>query len=151
MLDIPSPGRFQNIGLLIWAQQGSEHVKPCGSSWVKLEGAQLTINLHRPIVHRMLTENGKRTMMIRCILTELLECKVHEKCLCLLMSALFSGTLSYNNSVRKHQIWWFFANIWSVFNALSVCATRFLVQLLQFLPDMNPLVLTRSEPSWPQI
>ena len=48
------------------------------------------------IVHRMLIKNGKRTMMIRCILTELLECKVHEKRLCLLTSC--------NNSVRKHQI-----------------------------------------------
>ena len=33
MLDMPSPGRFQNIALLIWGQQGSEHVKPCGSNW----------------------------------------------------------------------------------------------------------------------
>ena len=41
--------------------------------------------------------------MIWCILTELLECKVHEKRLCLLISALFR-TLSCNNSVRKHQI-----------------------------------------------
>ena len=51
MLDMPSPGSFQNIGLLILAQQGSEHVKPCGSNWVKIKGAQLKINLHSPIAH----------------------------------------------------------------------------------------------------
>ena len=39
MLDMPSPGSFQNIGLLIRAQQGSEHVKPCGSNWVKIKGS----------------------------------------------------------------------------------------------------------------
>ena len=33
MLDVPSPGSFQNIG----QQQGSEHVKPCGSNWVKIK------------------------------------------------------------------------------------------------------------------
>ena len=91
MLDIPSPGSFQNIGLLILAQQGSEHVKPCSTNWVKIDGAQSKINLHHPVVHRMLIKNCKRTMMIRCILTELLECKVHEKCLCLLISALFEN------------------------------------------------------------
>ena len=67
----------------------TEHVKLCGSNWVEIEGAQLKINLHSPIVHRMLIKNDERTMMIRCILTELLERKVHDKCLCLLMSALF--------------------------------------------------------------
>ena len=77
MLDISSPGSFQNIGLLIWAQQGTEHVKLCGSNWVKIEGAQLKINLHHTVVHRMLVKNGRRTMMIRCILTELMECEVH--------------------------------------------------------------------------
>ena len=80
MLDIPSPGSFQHIGLLMSAQPGSEHVKPCGTNWVKIKGAQLKINLHHPVVHRMLIKNGKRTMMIRCILAELLECKVQEKC-----------------------------------------------------------------------
>ena len=89
MLDMPGPGSFQNIGFLIWAIRGPEHVKPCGSNWVKIKGAQLKINLCSSIVHWMLIINGKRTMMIRCIFTELLECKVHEKCLCLLMSALF--------------------------------------------------------------
>ena len=91
ILYIPSPGSFQNIGLLIWAQQGSNHVKPCGTNWVKIKGAQSKINLHHPVVHPMLIKNGKRTMIIRCILTELLECKVHEKCLCLCMSALFEN------------------------------------------------------------
>ena len=51
MLDMPIPGNLQNIGLLIRAQQGSEHVKPCGSNWVKIKGAQLKINLHSPTVH----------------------------------------------------------------------------------------------------
>ena len=78
-------------------------MKPCGSNWVQIKGPQLKINLHRPVVHRMLIKNGKKTTMIQCILKELLECKVHEKCLCLLMSAFFL-TLSCINSVRKHQI-----------------------------------------------
>ena len=78
ILDMPNPGSFQNIGLLISAQQSSELVKPCGSNWVNMKGAQLKINLYSPIIHWMLIKNGKRTMMIRCILTELLECKVHE-------------------------------------------------------------------------
>ena len=41
----------------------------------KNKGAQLKINLHHPVVNRMLIKNGKRTMMIRCIITEVLECK----------------------------------------------------------------------------
>ena len=36
MLNMPSPGSFQNIGLL---QLSSEHVKPCDSNWVKIKGA----------------------------------------------------------------------------------------------------------------
>ena len=47
----PSPGSFQNIGLLMKSQQGSEHVKLCGSNWLKIKGSQLKINLHSPIVH----------------------------------------------------------------------------------------------------
>ena len=41
-------------------------------------------------------------MMIRCILTELLECKANEKCLCLCQH--FFGTLRCINSVMNHQI-----------------------------------------------
>ena len=103
MLDMPSPGSFQNIGLLIWAQQGSEHVKPCGSNWLKIKGARWKINLPSPIAHRMLIRNGKITKMIRCIYTELLECKVYKRWLCFLMSALF-WTLSCNNSVKNYQM-----------------------------------------------
>ena len=44
MLDMPCPGSFQNIDLLISAQQGSQHVKLCGSNWVKVKGAQLKVN-----------------------------------------------------------------------------------------------------------
>ena len=53
MLDMSSLGNFQNMGLLMRAQhvQGSEHMKPCGSNWVKIKGAQLKINLHSLIVH----------------------------------------------------------------------------------------------------
>ena len=58
MLAMPSSGSFQNIGLLISAQQGLEYVKPCGLNWVKIEGAQLKSNLHSPIVYRMLIKNG---------------------------------------------------------------------------------------------
>ena len=57
-IDMPSPGSFQSKGLLTWTQQCSEHVKPCGSNWVKIKGAQLKINLHSPIVHWMLTKNA---------------------------------------------------------------------------------------------
>ena len=71
MLDIPYPGSFQNIDLLTWAQQGSEHVKLCSTNWVKIKGAQSKLNLHHPVVHRILIKSGKRTMMIWCILTEL--------------------------------------------------------------------------------
>ena len=76
---------------LIWVQQSSEHVKPFGTNWVKIKGAQLKVNLHHPVVHQMLIKNCKITMTIRCILTELRECKVHEKCPCLLMSTLFEN------------------------------------------------------------
>ena len=55
--------------------------KPCGTNLVK--------NLHIPIVYKMLIKNCKRTMMILCTLTELQECKVHDKCLCLVMSQHF--------------------------------------------------------------
>ena len=51
MLYMPSPGSVQNIGLLTLAQQGSEHVKPCGSNWVKIKDAQLKSSLHSPVVH----------------------------------------------------------------------------------------------------
>ena len=104
MLDNPNPGRFENIGRLIWAQRTPEHVKPCGTNWVKIKGAQLKVNLHHQVVHQMLIKNCEVTMMIWFILTELLECKVHEKCLCLLKSLHFLRTSSCNNLVRKHQI-----------------------------------------------
>ena len=87
MLDIPSPRSFQNMCLSIWAQQ-------CQTMWYKLgkiKGAQLKVNLHHPVVHQMQIKNCKITMIIRCILTELLECKVHEKCFCLLMATLFES------------------------------------------------------------
>ena len=79
MLDVPSPGSFENIGFLGRAQQGSEHVKLYVLNWVKIKGAQLKIDSYSPIVHLMLIKSVQRTM-IRWILTELLECKVHEKC-----------------------------------------------------------------------
>ena len=60
----------------------------------KIKGAQLKINLHSPIVHRMLIKNGKRTMMIRYILTEL--CKV-DKNTYVSSCHHFFGTLSCNN------------------------------------------------------
>ena len=34
----------------------------------------------------------------------------------------------------------FFENFWSVFNALSVCVSWFLIKLLQFLPNLNHMV-----------
>ena len=56
------------------------------------------INLHSPIVPWMLIKNGKRTMIIRCIFTELLECKVHENAYVSLCQHVFE-TLSCNNSL----------------------------------------------------
>ena len=46
MLHMLSPGSFQNTGLLIWAQQGLEHVKTRGSNWAKIGQARLKISLH---------------------------------------------------------------------------------------------------------
>ena len=77
-------------------------------------------------------------MMFRCILTALLECKVHEKHLCPLMSALFR-TLSYNNTVRKLRSR-------SAVNALSVYVSFFLIQLLQFSPNLNHVVSDGMNP-----
>ena len=54
----------------------------------------------------------------------------------------FLRTWSCNKLVRKHHIMIILYNIWSVFNALSVCATWFLIQILSFLPDMNQMVHT---------
>ena len=47
LLEIP---RNHLVGLLIRAQQGSEHVNLCGANWVKIKEAELKINLHSPIV-----------------------------------------------------------------------------------------------------
>ena len=78
-----------------------------GTMWFKFaknKGAQLKINLYSPIVLQLnADQNGKRTMMIRCILTELLECKVHGNAYVSLCQHIF-GTLSGSNSVGKHQI-----------------------------------------------
>ena len=140
MLDILSTGSFQNIGLLIWAQQGSEHVKPFGSNRVKIKRAQLKINLHSLIVHWMLVRNGKRTVTIQCILTELLQCKLHAKCLCLLMSALFwNFGLQWlcQEASDHHGSLTIFR---SAFNALSVCVSWFLIERIQFLPNLNHMV-----------
>ena len=49
MLDMPTTGIFQNIGILVWVEHGSEHVKPSDSIWVKIKGVQLKINLQCPI------------------------------------------------------------------------------------------------------
>ena len=48
----------------------------------------------------MLIKNGQRNIMIRCILTELLQSKVREKCSC----QNFFGTLRRNNFETMHQI-----------------------------------------------
>ena len=58
------------------------------------------MSLHGPIVHSMLTREGRRTMIIWCTVTELLQCKVNERC----GHVHFSGLLRCNNSVRTHQI-----------------------------------------------
>ena len=146
MLDMPSVDGFQNIGLLIWTQHGSEFLKPCGSNWVKIKGDQSKISLHSPIVHWMLIKNGKRTVMIWCILTELLECKVHEECLCLPVSTFLelwvAITLSW--SIRSRTPW-FFDNFRSALDALLVCVSWFLMSFFNFY------LKTRSEPSWPQV
>ena len=60
MLDIPGPGSFQNEGLYIWAQQGSEHVNPCFSNKIKIEETQLKISWYRPIEHWIMIKNVQR-------------------------------------------------------------------------------------------
>ena len=95
--------KFQNIGLSIWTQQGSEHVKPCCSNWVKIKGAQLKINLHHPQIHWMLIKNGKRTMMIHWSLQSYWNVKFMKNVYISLCQHFF-WKLSCNNSVRKHQI-----------------------------------------------
>ena len=37
--------------LIFRLSTSSENTKPCGSNWVKIKGAQLKINVTRPIVH----------------------------------------------------------------------------------------------------
>ena len=52
MLDMPSPSGFQKYRPINLSP--TEHVKPCGSNWVKIKEAQLKISLHSRIVHRIL-------------------------------------------------------------------------------------------------
>ena len=69
-------------------------LRACQTMWYnlgKMKGAQLKVNLHHLVLHQMLIKNCKITIIIRCILTELLECKVHAKRLCLLMPTLFEN------------------------------------------------------------
>ena len=104
MLDMPSPGSFQNLGLLlIWAQQGSELVKPCGLNRVKIEGAQLKINLYSPILHWMLIKNGKELWWSDASLQSYWNVKFMKNTYVSLCQHFFV-TLSCNNSVRKYQI-----------------------------------------------
>ena len=115
-------------------------LKPCETMWLKLgksKGAQLKINMHSPIVHWMLIKNGQRTMMILCILTELLECRVHEKCLCLLMSALFWNfeLQQLCQEASDHH------GLLKITDRHSmVCGSWYLIELLQFLPNLNHMV-----------
>ena len=145
MLDMPSTGGQQNKGLYTSAtglKSMWDHVV-----WVKISGAQLKINLHS---HWMLIKAGKRTMMIRCILKELLRCKVHEKCLCLLMSALF-WIFGCNNSVRKHQVtmvpWQFLIGVQCT---IGLCKLIF-NWAFSIFTWFEPHAFTWSEPSWRQI
>ena len=57
-------------------------MKPCGTNLVKIKGAQLKVNLHNSSALNADEESYKNY-------DELVGCKVHEKCLCLLMLALF--------------------------------------------------------------
>ena len=140
MLDTLSPRSFQNICLLIWAQQSSGHVKPCDTNWVKIKGAQLKVSLHHSVVHQMLIKNCKITMIIWCILTEFGWNVKFMKNVYVSICQHFLRSWSCNNLVRKHHITIVLYNIWSVFNAVSVCATWFLIQILSFLPDTNQMV-----------
>ena len=49
----------------------------------------------------------------------------------------FFETLSCKNCVRKQQITMVLWQFWSAFNALSVCVSWFLIELLEFLPDLD--------------
>ena len=45
--------------------------------------------------------------------------------------------MTLSGSIRSP---WFFDNFLSIFNALSVRVSRFLIELLQFLPNLNYMV-----------
>ena len=99
-------------------------LRACETMWFKL-GKNSRSSIENQLAQSNCSlnadENGKRTMMIRCILTELLECKVHEKAYVSICQYFF-GTPSCNNSVRKSiRSPRFFDNFSSAFNALSVC------------------------------
>ena len=72
-----------------------------------LQGTQLaTPPQKKKILNVHLAKNVGETMMILCILAELLQCKVHEKCLC----RHFFATLSCNNSVSSLLFFGQFSN-----------------------------------------
>ena len=125
------------LGLLIWPEQGSG---------AKIKGAQLKINLHNPIVNWMLIKNGTRTMMVQCILTALLECKVHENAYVFLWQHFFELWVAITLA-RSIRSLWFLDNFWLAFNALSFCGSWFLIELLQFYLIWydEPHCFTRSE------
>ena len=59
----------------------------------------------RRIIHQQAQVSGQKWQknydMIQCILAELLKCKIHEKCLCLLMSALVLGVaITQSGNIR---------------------------------------------------
>ena len=82
--------------------------------------------------------------MIRCILTELLQCEADKKCQC---------AINLSESIQSP---WFFDHFSSGFNALSECVTGFnrvssiYTWVSSVSTEFEPYGFTWSEPSWPQ-
>ena len=70
----------------------------CETMWFKLG-----ISLHRPVVHRMLIKNDKRTMMSDAFLQSYWNVKFMKNVYVSFCQHFFE-TLSCNNTVKKHQI-----------------------------------------------
>ena len=111
----------------------------CRSNWVKIKGAQLKMNLDSPIVHWMLIKICKGTMMIRYILTVTrmqTSLKISYASFCQYLFELWVA-ITLSGSIRSP---WFSDNFWSASNALSVCVSWFLIELFQFLPNLNHMI-----------
>ena len=77
-------------------------------------------------------------MMIQSILTELLQCKVHKNVDARTFSGTLRGAITLPGCDRSQ---WFFEHFLSTFHALLEGVNLFLIELLQFLPNLSHMVL----------